>query len=145
MVNDTLEEASSTSDRMAGRDLRLKSSADTKTTTGYWLGPNGIRTEEVPGEWPVSYHGTNTNLMLGTGIKAGPRAKFGKGVYRSPSLEMVEKLYAKEFTHKRKSYKIVLQNHVNPDQRNGHLQIIPASQTGAEADYWLSSTYFTQE
>ena len=106
-----------------------------------WLGPNGIRTEEVPGEWPVSYHGTNVasaNLILGTGIKAGPRARFGKGVYTSPSLELVEKLYAQEFTHKGKSYKIVLQNRVNPDQRNGHLQIIPASQTGTGADYWLS-------
>ena len=59
-------------------------------------------------------------------------------MYTSPSLELVEKLYAKEFTHKGKSYKIVLQNRVNPDQRNGHLQIIPASQTGAGADCWLS-------
>ena len=106
-----------------------------------WLGPNGIRTEEAPGEWPVSYHGTNmTNakMILKEGYKPGPRALYGKGIYTSPSLEMVERLYAQEFTHQGKTYKMVLQNRVNPDQRNGHLQIIPASQTGVGADYWLS-------
>ena len=56
----------------------------------------------------------------------------------SPSLEMVEKYYAQEFTHKGKTYKMVLQNRVNPDRRNRPLEIIPASQTGAGADYWLS-------
>lgn len=57
-----------------------------------------------------------------------------KGIYTSPSLEMVEKFYAQEFTHEGKSYKIVLQNRVNP---NG-LQVIPASQTGVGGDFWLS-------
>ena len=106
-----------------------------------WLGPNGIRTEQARGEWPVSYHGTNMSsaqMILKTGIKPGPRALHGKGIYTSPSLEMVDRLYAQEFTYKGKTYKIVLQNRVNPDQRNGHLEIIPASKTGVGADYWLS-------
>lgn len=106
-----------------------------------WLGPNGIRTEEAPGEWPVSYHGTNmksAKMILKEGYKAGPRQLYGRGIYTSPSLEMVERLYAKEFTFEGKNYKIALQNRVNPNQKNGHLKIIPASQTSVGADYWLS-------
>ena len=101
-----------------------------------WLGPNGIRTEEAPGEWPVSYHGTNVSnarKILETGFKPGPGAMFGKGIYTSPSIEMVGKCYAQEFTHNGKTYKLVLQNRVNP----GHLKVIPASETSAGADYWL--------
>ena len=106
-----------------------------------WLGPDGLRTREDPKEWPVSYHGTDSTsakLILKQGYKPGPRMKFGKGIYTSPSLEMVERLYAQEFTHDGKTYKIALQNRVNPDQKNGRLEIIPASETGAGADYWLS-------
>ena len=106
-----------------------------------WLGPNGIRTEEAPGEWPVSYQGTNmksARMILKAGYKAGPRQLFGRGIYTSPSLEMVERLYAQEFTFEGKTYKIALQNRVNPNQKNEHLKIIPASQTSVGADYWLS-------
>lgn len=109
-----------------------------------WLGPNGIRMDQARGEWPVSYHGTNmsnANMILKEGYKPGPRALYGKGIYTSPNLEMVQRLYAQEFTHGGKTYKIVLQNRVNPDRRNGHLEIIPASKTGVGADYWLSPAY----
>ena len=102
-----------------------------------WLGPNGIRTEEAPGEWPVCYHGTSilrVNPILKQGFKPGPRALYGSGIYTSPSLEMVERLYAQQFTHEGKSFKIAFQNRVNPNR----LQVIPASQTGVGADYWLS-------
>ena len=101
-----------------------------------WLGPDGIRTEEAPGEWPVSYHGThvsNARKIVETGFKPGPRIAFGKGIYTSPSIEMVEQRYAQKFIHDGKTYKLVLQNRVNPD----HLQVIPASKTLAGADYWL--------
>ena len=101
------------------------------------LGPDGIRTEQATGEWPVSYHGTDimrANQIAKVGFKTGPRALFGKGIYTSSSLEMVEKLYALEFKHEGKSYKIVLQNRVNPNDP----QVIPALQTGVGADYWLS-------
>ena len=80
-------------------------------------------------EWPVAYHGTNinsANSIIRTGFKLGPRALYGEGIYTSPSLEMVDWLYAQEFTYNGKTYKVVLQNRVNPYQ----LQIIPASQTG---------------
>lgn len=102
-----------------------------------WLGPNGIHTEQASGEWPVSYHGTDilrANPILKEGFKPGPRALYGEGIYTSPSLEMVERFYAQEFTHEGKSYKIAFQNRVNPDR----LQVIPAAQTGAGPDYWLS-------
>lgn len=104
-----------------------------------WLGPDGIRIEQATGEWPVSYHGTDilhANKSVMVGFIPGSIATYGKGIYTSPSLEMVEKFYAQEFTHEGKSYKIVLQNRVNP---NG-LQIIPASQTGVGADFWLSQS-----
>ena len=49
---------------------------------------------------------------------------------------MDEKFYAQELTHEGKSYKIFLQNRVNP---NG-LQVIPAPQIGVGADFWLSQS-----
>ena len=105
-----------------------------------WLGPDGIRTSQASGEWPVSYHGTDIRYaekIVEEGYKPGPGAKFGIGIYTSPSLEMVERLYAKEFPYAGKTYKIAFQNRVNPDP-NGHLKIISASETGVGADYWLS-------
>ena len=104
-----------------------------------WLGPDGIRTKQATGEWPVSYHDTdilNANPILEERFKPGPRALYGGGIYTSPNLEMVERYYAQEFKHKGKSYKIAFQNRVNPDR----LKVIPARETGAGADYWLSRT-----
>jgi hypothetical protein len=104
-----------------------------------WLGPNGMRTDEAQGEWPVSYHGTNlqsAKAIMETGYKIGPRDRFGKAVYSSPSLEMVEKYYATKFDFKGDYWKIVLQNRVNPDP--DHMTIIPAEDTGLGAEYWLS-------
>ena len=112
-----------------------------KYTDDVWLGPKGKRTNQSPGEWPVSYHGTNmksAKKIIKKGYKVGPRDKFGKGIYSSPSLEMVERMYAQGFTHNGQKYKIALQNRVNPDQSNGRLEIISASETGVGADYWLS-------
>lgn len=78
----------------------------------------------------------NANPILEEGFKPGPRALYGGGIYTSPNLEMVERYYAQEFKHKGKSYKIAFQNRVNPDR----LKVIPARETGAGADYWLSRT-----
>lgn len=106
-----------------------------------WLGPDGIRTDQAPGEWPVAYHGTymdSARMIVKEGYKPGPGDAHGKGIYSSPSLEMVERYYAKEFELKGKRYKIALQNRVNPDQGAGRLEITAASVTGTGADYWLS-------
>ena len=97
-----------------------------------WLGPDGIRTSQASGEWPVSYFGTDMSgaeKIVKEGYKVGPRALYGPGIYTSPSLEMVERLYAQPFDLDGKRYKIALQNRVNPD----HVEIISASQTGAGA------------
>jgi len=105
-----------------------------------WLGPDGDRTEEASGEWPVSYHGTNINnadKIIKEGYKPGSGRRFGTGIYTSPSLEMVERLYAQPFSYNGKTYKMAFQNRVNPD-RNGHLEIYSALETGEGADYWLS-------
>ena len=70
-----------------------------------WLGPNGIRTEGAPNEWAVSYHGTaieNADKIIKEGFKPGPRQLYGKGVYSSPSIEMVGNQYAQPFDHKDK-------------------------------------------
>ena len=108
-----------------------------------WLGPNGMRTEQAPGEWPVSYHGTNlasAKAIMDTGYKIGPRQQFqkecGKAVYSSPSLDMVAANYATSFEHKGYNWKVVLQNRVNPEP--GHLCIVDTKDTGVGAEYWLS-------
>ena len=85
----------------------------------------------------MSYHGTNmksTQLILKEGYKPGLKAVFGRCIYTSPDLEMIERLCAQVFNYEGKTYKIVFQNRVNP----GHLQIIPAAQTTVGVDYWLS-------
>ena len=105
-----------------------------------WIGPDGIRKNQASGEWPVSYHRTsmkNAEKIVKEGYKVGSGAMFGKGIYTSPSLEMIERFYAQEFSYDGKKYKIAFQNRVNPD-RNGHVTIISAEQTRVGADYWLS-------
>ena len=102
-----------------------------------WLGPNGIRTKQTPNEWAVSYHGTKAEhvpSIIKEGFKAGPRAKFGPGIYSSPCPKVVEEYYAKKFSYEGKDYKIAFQNRVNP----ASVQIIPASDTNVGADYWIT-------
>ena len=93
-----------------------------------WLGPDGIRTSQASGEWPASYHGTNMSSaekIVEEGYQPGSGARFAIGIYTSPSLAMVERVYARKFSYTGKTYKIAFQNRVNPD-RNGHLKIISA-------------------
>ena len=106
-----------------------------------WLGPDGIRTASATNEWPVSYHGTNfanAKKIAELGCKANQRIAGNKGVYSSPSLDMVEKFYAQEFSFEGKTYLIVFQNRINPDQNGGKLVIIPAAANKSGADLWLS-------
>ena len=111
-----------------------------------WLGNKGIRTKSSAGEWPVSYHGTqisNASSILQNGLKPGCRNRFGKGVYSSPSIDMVAKYYAHSFFHEDKEYQIVFQNRVNPER--DHLKIIDKSQTGVGVDYWVSVKHNPKE
>ncbi len=107
-----------------------------------WLGPKGIRTDGVKGEWPVSYHGTKDSSkgsIIKEGFKAGPREVHGKGVYSTPSLAVAED-YAAEYTHKGHQYKVIFQNRVNPE--GDRLTIIKAKGTRhagtPNGDYWIS-------
>ncbi|XP_020908195.1 uncharacterized protein LOC110246219 [Exaiptasia diaphana] len=111
-----------------------------------WLGPDGYRTQDAPGEWPVSYHGTNiqsARAIMSSGYRPGPRQAFGKAVYSSPSIDMVEERYAQTFEHEGSTHKVVLQNRINPSP--GHFVVIPAEQTGTGAEYWLSPMHDTEK
>lgn len=118
-----------------------------------WLGPNGIRTASTSGEWPVSYHGTYVDSVQGIvddGYEPGPREKHGPGIYSSPSIKMVGERYAQKFTFQGKTYKVALQNRVNPAKvakqteskpssdtySNCTLVIIDKKFTHVGADYW---------
>ncbi|XP_070777985.1 uncharacterized protein [Enoplosus armatus] len=86
--------------------------------------------------WPVSYNGHNMDGSLGIILTRGEspadEPKFldaaaalvtkektkGRGVYSTPDIKMAEK-YCKTFKSKvdGKTYKVVLQNRINPEQR----------------------------
>lgn len=87
-----------------------------------WLGTNGWRSNSVPGEWPVSYHGTTLEGAKGIVINhyiPGPRMLYGRGIYSTPNLSIAEKYYAKSFTSQTtgKTYKVIMQNRINPKKR----------------------------
>lgn len=88
-----------------------------------WLGTDGWRSRSVPGEWPVSYHRTGLEGAQGiiqTHFKAGDRQAYGRGIYSSPDITVAEE-YAKskKFTSQKngKTYKVIMQNRVNPKNR----------------------------
>lgn len=88
-----------------------------------WLGTGGWRSHSVPGEWPVSYHGTDLKGAEGiiqTHFKAGDRQAYGRGIYSSPDITVADE-YAKskKFTSQKngKTYKVIMQNRVNPKKR----------------------------
>lgn len=98
-----------------------------------WLGTNGWRTHSVPGEWPVSFHGTSIDGARGIireHYRAGVRDLYGRGIYSTPNIHVAEiENYAKTFASKTtgKSYKVIVQNRINPVKR----KICQWS------DYWL--------
>ncbi|KAF3833650.1 hypothetical protein F7725_024854 [Dissostichus mawsoni] len=89
-----------------------------------WLGPDGWRSHSVPGEWPASYHGTSLDGARGiikSHYKAGDGAAYGRGIYSTPDIHVAEKeQYAVTFKSKKtgKSYKVILQNRINPERRD---------------------------
>ena len=101
-----------------------------------WLGEQGQRFHSSEGEWPVSYHGTGESAsgsiaQDGYRLSKGERFKFGWGIYSTPSVK-VAALYAREFSHKGKRYKLVFQNRVCPSG----LKIINTKTTGV-GEYWM--------
>ncbi|KAK2842723.1 hypothetical protein Q5P01_012923 [Channa striata] len=91
-----------------------------------WLGTSYRSTQSVPGEWPVSYHGTSkqgAEGIIGGHYKPGSGQVYGRGIYSTPF--MVDAIqYAKSFTSNTtgKRYKVILQNRINPQYREKHLQ-----------------------
>ncbi|XP_017163040.1 uncharacterized protein LOC108166728 [Poecilia reticulata] len=106
-----------------------------------WLGTNGWRSYSVPGEWPVSYHGTGLEGARGiirTHYKAGDGQQFGRGIYSTPKLNEAEK-YCKTFKSKftGKTYKVIMQNRIKPEKRQiiGNYWLIPVlAGTSAEEE-----------
>lgn len=90
-----------------------------------------LSSSNVPGEWPVSYHGTGYHNSLsiaeeGFKLAKGVRFAFGRGIYTTPNITTAE-MYAKEFTSKDgERYKVVIQSRVNPTNLNKF------------GDYWVS-------
>ena len=103
-----------------------------------WLGEMGLRTGSSDGEWAVSYHGTavgNIGSIAAVGFDTSKsvRAKFGLGVYSTPSIDVASR-YASEFMYEGKMYKVVLQNRVNLYASD----VIPAEKTGVGASYFVT-------
>lgn len=97
-----------------------------------WLGTRYRSTESVPGEWPVSYHGTSKKGAEGIiegYYKPGPGDAYGRGIYSTPYLSEAIP-YSKTFTCKKngKTYSVILQNRVNPTYREKHRH---------DKKYWL--------
>jgi hypothetical protein len=80
--------------------------------------PRADKYSSAEGEWAVSYHGTSYQNGLsiaeeGFKLSKGERFLYGKGIYSSPDIE-VASLYAAEANVDGKTYKVVIQNRVNP-------------------------------
>jgi hypothetical protein len=88
-------------------------------------------------EWPVSYHGTSSNNGLsiageGFRLSKGRRFLYGNGIYSTPDIKVALK-YSESFTKDGKTYKLVMQNRVNPQ----NVRKFSKAQTGV-GEYWLS-------
>ncbi|XP_045894475.1 uncharacterized protein LOC123962414 [Micropterus dolomieu] len=112
--------------------LRVLNNYDGNT----WLGTRYRSTESVPGEWPVSYHGTSkagADGIIEGFYKPGTGQAYGRGVYSTPFIaEAIP--YAKTFTSQKtgKKYQVILQNRINPGYRekhnNGKYWLVPIAQ-----------------
>jgi len=105
--------------------LRYALKVDGKFGSNTWLGSSN-----TAGEWPVSYHGTSISHALsiadeGFRLTRGVRFAHGLGIYSTPTASIAES-YAQSFESEQKSYKVILQNRVNPANINKH------------GDYWVS-------
>ncbi|KAK3556564.1 hypothetical protein QTP70_010012 [Hemibagrus guttatus] len=82
-----------------------------------WLGTGGWRSGSVSGEWPVSYHGTGRE---GQNQLTGMREPYDYGIFSTPDIKLTEQdgELHKEFTSKTgKSYRVIMQNRINPEHR----------------------------
>jgi hypothetical protein len=101
--------------------------------------PRADQYSSAEDEWPVSYHGTSYHNGLsiaseGFKLSKGTRFKHGKGIYSTPEIEVAAQ-YAEEATVNGKTYKLVVQNRVNPKT---------VKKVGKDVtkvgEYWISPT-----
>jgi len=86
-----------------------------------WLGSGGWRSHSVKGEWPVSYYGTsmdNAQSTIRSHYKPNLQQRFGRGIYSTYDIEKAVK-YSNEVRCEEtgKTYKVLLQNRINPNKR----------------------------
>ena len=104
------------------------------------LGEKGWRSESSPGEWTVSYHGTDIDNVksiadCGYDSSMSKRQAFGPGIYSTLSVEVAEEFAARhEFEYDSKKYREILQNRVDLSAT----KIVPASKTGKGAEYFVT-------
>ncbi|XP_072539358.1 uncharacterized protein [Salminus brasiliensis] len=94
-----------------------------------WLGSGGWRSQSSYGEWPVSFHGTSiegASGITGSHYKPGGGQTYGRGIYSSPNLSIADG-YSKTFTYNNRTFKVIMQNRINPYNRVKTPQ----------PDYWL--------
>ncbi len=111
-----------------------------KYTDDIWLNGKYRRSDQsssAEDEWAVSYHGTSYHNGLsiaseGFQLSKGKRFLHGKGIYSTPDIE-VASLYAVEANVGGKTYKVVMQNRVNPKT----VKKVPKAETGV-GEYWIS-------
>ncbi len=99
--------------------------------------PRADQYSSAEDEWPVSYHGTSLNNGLsiaeeGFKLSRGTRFLHGKGIYSTPDIE-VASLYAMTVNVDGKTYKVVIQNRVNPKT----VKKVDKTVTGV-GEYWIS-------
>jgi hypothetical protein len=101
--------------------------------------PRADQYSSAEDEWAVSYHGTTYHNGLsiaseGFKLSKGTRFKHGKGIYSTPEIEVAAQ-YAEEATVNGKTYKLVVQNRVNPKT---------VKKVGKDVtkvgEYWISPT-----
>ncbi|KAK9976759.1 hypothetical protein ABG768_021962 [Culter alburnus] len=96
-----------------------------------WLGSDGWRSYSVDGEWPVSYHGTGMNsakAIIESHYVPGSGQRYGRGIYST--YDIIEATgYSHDVKCKEtgKTYKVLLQNRINPKMRK----------VCTRQDYWL--------
>ena len=93
--------------------------------------------DDAPGERPVSYHGSGTNeegkniAQYGSEQTKGKGDVYERGIFMSPDIAVAAK-FASTFEHAGRSYRMVLQNRVNPEG----LKMVGG---GAGEQYWIQS------
>uniref|UniRef100_A0AC34F2S0 Ubiquitin-like domain-containing protein n=1 Tax=Panagrolaimus sp. ES5 TaxID=591445 RepID=A0AC34F2S0_9BILA len=88
-----------------------------------WLGQPSTSTREIPGEWPMAYHGTSEANILeivnsGFDLRKCVRMAYGKGIYCSPDPKTAL-WYSKDYEceiNKMGTYRVILQCRANPEK-----------------------------